>query len=58
MERVTTFREREKVLYVATDGSKDCFHSFFCTNGETGWYPEIVIEVEVRQRGETKVDIA
>lgn len=31
MEKVITHNERENILvYVATDGSKDYFHSFFC----------------------------
>lgn len=30
-EKVITHNERENILmYVATDGSKDYFHSFFC----------------------------
>lgn len=30
IEKVTTYKERENILvYVATDGSEDYFHSFF-----------------------------
>lgn len=31
IEKVITYNERENILvYVATDGSEDDFHSFFC----------------------------
>lgn len=38
-------KQREKnPPYRATD----CFHYFFCTSGETGWYSEIVIQLIYR----------
>lgn len=51
MERVTPHHEREKfLLCVANNGSTDYLYSFFCTNGETSWYPMLVIEVIHRKR--------